>query len=176
MEKHKIALSANNIENVRATIRHYKNSAICGVEGVGKITHTLNALIDDPTTYYLGNPVDYVGKLRTEGYEKYIEYIRSLKQDLHIIENAEEDFSSTLADGAVLIIDEIYGRSKRELHHISKALDRPDVRVVQIVGCLKNLGDLVCKFDIVLEFTSEGAVLFDKKIAEVICKYLKKED
>ncbi|NJD54940.1 MAG: hypothetical protein FIA94_00885, partial [Nitrospirae bacterium] len=64
----KAAFGGDNVENIRTAIEHCKNVLICGVEGVGKISNTVKAVKDDTNVYYLGNPVDYEGKMRPGSY------------------------------------------------------------------------------------------------------------
>ncbi|HYQ47726.1 MAG TPA: hypothetical protein VEP69_01560, partial [Thermodesulfovibrionales bacterium] len=104
-----ITFGGDNVENIRNAIKKYKNVLICGVEGVGKISNTVKAVKDNTNVYYLGNPVDYEGKMRPGSYEKYLRYIHSLKKDIRIVEDIDGLFSIT--DPIILIIDEVYGRS-----------------------------------------------------------------
>lgn len=162
-----LVLTGDNAQNIRMVVRRCKNVLICGVEGVGKITNTTAAFRGDPNVYYLGNPVDYEGKLRPGSYEKYLHYIHSLKQDIKII----EDVSGLLQLSAniVLIIDEIFGRSSEELDQIDKLLDMENIKVIQIVGCMKYMGRLIRKIDAIIELHPNGAFLLDKKLARSIC-------
>ena len=87
--------TGDNIDNIRKAIAQGKNILICGVEGVGKITNTVQAVKDATNVYYLGNPLDYEGKMRPGSYEKYLKYIHSLKKDIKIIEDIEGFFTIT---------------------------------------------------------------------------------
>lgn len=162
-----IELTRDNPQNVKTVVGHFKNVLICGVEGVGKITHTTAAFRDSTNVFYLGNPVDYEGKLRPGSYEKYLHYIHSLKHDIKIIEDISGLLQMTA--GIVLIIDEIYGRNDEELEQIDRLLDMENVRVIQIVGCLKYMGRLINKMNAILELHPDGAFLIDRDLARAIC-------
>ena len=164
---------SDNVENIRTAIEHYKNVLICGVEGVGKISNTVKAVKDNTNVYYLGNPVDYEGKMRPGSYEKYLKYIHSLKKDIRIIEDIEGLFSIT--EPIILIIDEVYGRNEAEFGQISRLLDMKNMKIVQIAGCIKNMKHLIDKMDLVLELHPEGAFSVDKDLAQAICRILGKE-
>lgn len=165
--------SENNIDNIRKAIAQGKNVLICGVEGVGKITNTVQAVKDATNVYYLGNPLDYEGKMRPGSYEKYLKYIHSLKKDIRIIEDIESFFAIT--QPVILIIDEVYGRSDIEYAQISRLLDMKNVQVIQITGCIKNMKRLIDKIDFILELHIEGAFSVEKDLAQAICRILGKE-
>jgi hypothetical protein len=168
-----IAFTADNIGNIRKAMELKKNILICGVEGVGKITNTVRAVGDLLNVYYLGNPVDYEGKMRPGSYEKYLKYIHSQKKDIKIIEDIEGLYRIT--EQIVLIIDEIYGRNDAEFGQIERLLGMPNVQVIQITGCIKNMKRLINGFDIILELHIEGAFIVDKDLAQAICRILGKE-
>lgn len=165
--------AGDNVSNIRKAIDLHKNVLICGVEGVGKITNTVQAVKDDTNVYYLGNPVDYEGKMRPGSYEKYLKYIHSLKRDIKIIEDIEGIFS--IEKPIILIIDEVYGRSGTEYEQIGKLLDMKNIRVIQITGCIKNMKNLITKMNLVLELHNESAFIVDKDLAVAICRILGKE-
>lgn len=167
------AFTEDNDRNIREAINRFKNVLICGIEGVGKITHTVQAVHDKTNVYYIGNPVDYEGKLRPGSYEKYLVYIHSLKKDIRIIEYVPGLLD--LRDNIVLIIDEIFGRSSEELETIGRLMDRENIRVVQIVGCLKNMGPLIEKIDCIVELHHDGAFSIDRELARAICSVLGKK-
>lgn len=164
------------VQELRGIIPAHKNTVICGEVGVGKITNTLEALQDRPDVYYVGNPVDYVGMPRPKGYDKYIRYIRSLKEDLHIISDEAEllafDFSALSAKGAVVVIDEIFGRSTAQYEKILKVLDTPNLTIAMIVGCLKNIGRSSRKFDAGVMLTNDGILLLSPPFIVKICEIL----
>lgn len=168
-----ITFGSDNVENIRSAIGKYKNVLICGVEGVGKISNTVKAVKDNTNVYYLGNPVDYEGKMRPGSYEKYLRYIHSLKKDIRIIEDIEGLFSIT--DPVILIVDEVYGRSEAEFGQIGRLLDIQSMKIVQITGCIKNMKHLIDKMDLILELHLEGAFSVDKDLAQAICRILGKE-
>jgi hypothetical protein len=168
-----IVFTSDNDSNIKKVIGRFKNVLICGVVGVGKITSTVHAVKDNTNVYYLGNPVDYEGKMRPGSYEKYLRYIHSLKKDIRII----EDIGGLLAitDPIIVIIDEIYGRSDTEFALIGKVLDKENVQVIQITGCIKNMKDLIDKIDVILELHPDAAFSVDKELARAICRILGKE-
>ena len=168
-----ITFGSDNVENIRTAIGQCKNVLICGVEGVGKISNTVKAVKDNTNVYYLGNPVDYEGKMRPGSYEKYLRYIHSLKKDIRIIEDIEGLFPIT--DPVILIIDEVYGRNEAEFGQIGRLLDIQSMKIVQITGCIKNMKHLIDKMDLVLELHLEGAFSVDKDLAQAICRILGKE-
>ncbi len=165
--------TADNIDNIRKAIAHGKNILICGVEGVGKITNTVQAVKNATNVYYLGNPLDYEGKMRPGSYEKYLTYINSLKRDIKIIEDIEGFL--TITQPVVLIIDEVYGRSPDEYAQISRLMDMKNVQIIQITGCIKNMKRLIDKVDFILELHVEGAFSVEKDLAQAICRILGKE-
>jgi hypothetical protein len=155
------------IQDLREIIGKNKNTLISGEVGVGKITNTLEALRDRDNVYYIGNPVDYVGKPRPKGYNKYIGHITSLKKDMQIITNEKEilsfDFSSLSEKGGILLIDEIYGRSIEQYQKILSLLDREYLKIILIAGCLKNVGRIIGKFDMILMIIHDGVLILDKE-------------
>ena len=169
----KIAFTNDNSDNIKKVLECYKNVLICGVKGVGKITNTVQALMTDANVYYIGNPVDYEGKTRPGSYEKYLTYILSLKKDLRIVGNIAE--LSASKDEIILIVDEIYGRSAAQLEQISRLADMKNIRIIQIVGCMKYMGTLIDKIDAVIELHLDGAFMIDKALAKAICEILGKK-
>lgn len=163
-------------DEMRETIKRYKNIVVSGEVGVGKITHTVEAVQDNSNVYYLGNPVDYVGKPRPKGYDKYIDYIISLKKDMRIIATEKEilsfDFSSIHEDNAILIIDEIYGRSAEQFEKVLSLLGIGKLKVIIIAGCLKNVGRLIRDIDAAVMLIPDGILLIEKEFAKKICSVL----
>ena len=164
----KLVFTKDNPDNISKVLSRYKNILIRGVWGVGKITNSVKALKDNSNLYYLGNPVDFEGKQRPGSYEKYLKYISSLKKNMIIVEDIQSLFN--IENEIVLIIDEIYGRSDAQLEQIKKLLDKENIQVVQIVGCLKNMKNLIAKMDIVLDLHQDGAIAVDKELANAICR------
>ncbi len=169
----KIAFTSDNPDNIKKVLECYKNVLICGVKGVGKITNTVQALRANANVYYIGNTVDYEGKTRPGSYEKYLSYILSLKKDLRIVDNIDELF--TFKDEILLIVDEIYGRSDAQLEQISRLADIKNIRIIQIVGCMKYMGALIDKIDAIIELHLDGAFMIDKDLAKAICDILGKK-
>ena len=167
-EDPEIVLGPDNAENIRLIMSSYKNALICGVKGVGKITNTITALLDKTNVSYVGNPVDYEGKRRPGSYEKYLRYIRSLKQDIRIVDDPAKLLRAK--EPVIVIIDEIYGRSEIQLEQIVKLTEADHVRTVQIVGCIKYVGDLIKKMDVIMELHLDGAFIIDKELAAAICR------
>ena len=168
-----IIFAKDNVENIRKAIGCCKNVLICGIEGVGKITNTVMAVKDNNNVYYSGNPLDYEGKLRPGSYEKYLKYILSLKKDIRTVEDLNELLNTK--DDIILIIDEIYGRNNTHLEQISRLFDMENIRVIQIVGCMKNMGSLIDKIDMIVELHLDSAFIVDKELAQAICRIFGKK-
>ncbi|MEJ2685304.1 MAG: hypothetical protein P8Z71_13040 [Candidatus Sulfobium sp.] len=168
-----LVFTGDNSENIRKVMGLYKNVLICGIKGVGKITRTVTAVRENTNVYYAGNPLDYEGKRRPGSYEKYLSYIHSLKDDITIVEDIARLFR--IKSDIVLIIDEIYGRSDTQLERISRLMDMENIQIFQIVGCLKNMGWLIGKVDIILELHHDGAFVVDKEMAKAICEIFGKK-
>lgn len=164
----KITFTSDNPENIKKAIDSHKNVLICGIKGVGKITNTITAVKDNTNVYYVGNPYDYEGKRRPGSYEKYLKYIAALKDNITIVEDINELFR--IKSDIILIVDEIYGRSDEQLEKIRKIFDTENIRVVQIVGCLKNMGDLIDKIDLIVELHPDGAFVIDRELGQAICR------
>lgn len=164
----RIAFTKDNPANIKKVLSCYKNILIRGVKGVGKITNTIQALKDNTNVYYVGNRVDFEGKRRPGSYEKYLDYILSLKKDLTVVKDIESLFK--IDQKIVLIIDEIYGRSDAQLEQIDKLLDMKNIQIVQIVGCMKNMGNLIDKIDIAVDLHHNGALIVDKELAKAVCR------
>jgi hypothetical protein len=163
-----ITFSKNNPDNLKKVLACYKNILICGIKGVGKITNTVAAIMDKSNVYYIGNPVDYEGKRRQGSYEKYLKYILTLKKDINIISDVPALFK--IKDRIILIIDEIYGRSDSQLEQISRLFEMENIQIIQIVGCLKNMGKLIAKIDVIVELHHDGAFIIDKELGKAICE------
>lgn len=162
-----ITLTEDNAGNIKKVAACYKNILVCGIEGVGKITNTLEAFKENTNVHYIGNPFDYEGKLRPGSYEKYLQYILSLKKDIIIVENTDDLFR--ISDQIILVIDEIFGRSNEELEQISKLLDMQNIHIIQIVGCMKYMSALINKIDAIIELHLDSAFLIDKELGKAIC-------
>jgi hypothetical protein len=168
-----LVLSGDNPANIALVMAHYKNILICGIKGVGKITNTVAALKEKANVCYIGNPLDFEGRRRPGSYEKYLQYIHSLNGDIRIIDDIDSLFRKK--EKIVLIIDEIYGRSEQQREKISRLFDRENIQVIQIVGCLKNMGDLINKIDVIIELHPDGAYLIDKELGRDICRIFGKK-
>lgn len=162
-----IAFTSDNVENMKKVIGSYKNILVCGIKGVGKITNTVQAVQDKTNVYYTGNPVDFEGKSRPGSYEKYLKYIMSLKKDIKQVDDFNTLFD--LKDNVVLIIDEIYGRSEEQLRDISKLYAMENIQVLQIVGCMKSMGHLINKVDVIVELHNDGAFIVGNDLGKAIC-------
>ncbi len=165
----RIEFTADNPANIKKAMECCKNVLICGIKGVGKITNTMKAVKDNTNVHYIGNPLDYEGKKRPVSYEKYLQYIHSLKSDLAV---AELGSLPDLNSNAILIIDEIYGRSSEQMAQIGRLLDMENIQVIQIVGCMKYMGKLIDKMDIIIDLHHDGAFAVDKELARAICDVL----
>ncbi len=168
-----IVFTSDNADNMKKIIGCYKNILVCGVKGVGKITNTVQAVRDRPNVYYSGNPVDFEGKLRPGSYEKYLKYIVSLKNDITLVNDINTLL--TLKDKIVLIIDEIYGRNKEQLDSIGRLYDMENIQIIQIVGCMKSMGDLIDRIDVIVELHNDGAFIVDNKLGKAICRIFMKK-
>lgn len=165
------------VQAIREAIQKHKNIVVSGEVGVGKIVNTLKALQGSDNVCYIGNPVDYVGKPRPKGYDNYINYIISLKNDMQVLTTEQDilsqDFSKTGKSGLVLVIDEIYGRTSQQYEKIRSFLDRKDLRVVLIAGCMKNIGVIIQHFNAVLMLTIDGVLMPDKDFVNKMCLMLR---
>ncbi|MDH4232105.1 MAG: hypothetical protein OEW04_08760 [Nitrospirota bacterium] len=164
---HSIVFTGDNVDNMKKVIGSYKNILVCGVKGVGKITNTVQALQDNTNVYYSGNPVDFEGKSRPGSYEKYLKYILNLKKDITRVNHLSSLF--TEKNRIILIIDEIYGRSEEQLAEISRLYDMENIQILQIVGCMKSMGPLIEKIDVIVELHNDGAFIVDNELGRVIC-------
>ena len=168
-----IVFTGDNAENMKAVINCCKNILVCGIKGVGKITNTVQAVQGETNVYYTGNPVDFEGKSRPGSYEKYLKYIASLKKDIRRVDDINTLFS--LHDKIILIIDEIYGRSEAQLAAISRLYDMENIQVIQIVGCMKSMGELINKIDVIVELHNDGAFIIDKELGKSICAIFRRK-
>jgi len=162
-----IVFTGDNVENMKKVIDSYKNILVCGVKGVGKITNTVHALQDNTNVYYSGNPVDFEGKSRPGSYEKYLKYIMTLKKDITRVDDLRTLFIEK--NKIVLIIDEIYGRSEEHLAEISRLYDMENIQIIQIVGCMKSMGPLIEKINVIVELHNDGAFIIDNELGKAIC-------
>ena len=165
--RNNIAFTSDNAENMKKVISGYKNILVCGIKGVGKITNTVQAVQDKTNVYYTGNPVDFEGKSRPGSYDKYLKYIMSLKKDIQMVDDINTLFD--LKDKIILIIDEIYGRSEEQLKDISRLYAMENIQVLQIVGCMKSMGHLINKIDVIVELHGDGAFIVDNELGKAIC-------
>jgi hypothetical protein len=159
--------TSDNVENMKAVIGCYKNILVCGIKGVGKITNTVQALQNKTNVYYTGNPVDFEGKSRPGSYLKYLKYIMTLKEDIYRIDDIKTLFG--IRNKIILIIDEIYGRNEEQLNEISRLYDKPNIQILQIVGCMKSMGSLINKVDVIVELHNDGAFIVDLELGKAIC-------
>jgi hypothetical protein len=164
----RLEFTKDNPDNIKKVLTRNKNILIRGVVGVGKITNTVKALKGKDKVYYIGNPVDFEGHQRPGSYEEYVNNILSLKQDMTIVEDIRPLLK--MDQKIVLIIDEIYGRSDTQLAQIEELLDKENIQIVQIVGCVKNMRNLIGKIDIVIDLQHDGAIVVDKEVAKAICR------
>ena len=165
--RNNIAFTSDNAENMKKVIGGYKNILVCGIKGVGKITNTAKAVQNKTNVYYTGNPVDFEGKSRPGSYDKYLKYIMSLKKDISMVNDISALFD--LKDNIILIIDEIYGRSEEQLKDISRLYSMENIQVLQIVGCMKSMGPLINKIDLIVELHGDGAFIVDNELGKAIC-------
>lgn len=168
-----IVFTGDNADNMKKVVGCYKNILVCGIKGVGKITNTVQAFQDQTNVYYSGNPVDFEGKSRPGSYDKYLKYIVSLKKDIKLVDNFNDLFD--LKDKIILIIDEIYGRSQEQLRDVSRLYAMENIQVLQIVGCMKSMGPLINKIDVIVELHNDGAFIVDNELGKAICGIFMKE-
>lgn len=168
-----IVFTGDNVDNMKKVIAAHKNILVCGIKGVGKITNTVHALQDNTNIYYTGNPVDFEGKSRPGSCEKYIKYIMNLKKDISRVDDITTLFA--IKDKIILIIDEIYGRPEEELAEISRLYDMENIQILQIVGCMKSMGRLIEKIDVIVELHNDGAFIVDNELGRAICAIFGKE-
>lgn len=164
-------------EAISRAVARYKNIIICGIQGVGKLTNTIKAVKGRQNVYLIENTFDFDGKTKARGYDKYITYLKSLKEDLKIIGGmlSEEGKAFTQsAEDRILIIDGIFGRNEKEISEITEFFENYDVRVILIDRCIRYLEDMLDKFEIVIELTHDGAVMLPIDTALEICKVLNK--
>ena len=162
-----VAFTSDNVENLKKVISGYKNILVCGIKGVGKITSTVQAVQDKTNVYYTGNQVDFEGKSRPGSFDKYLKYIVSLKKDIKQVDDFNTLFD--LKDNIILIIDEIFGRSEEQLKDISRLYAMENIQVLQIVGCMKSMGPLINKIDVIVELHNDGAFIVDNELGKAIC-------
>jgi len=164
-------------EAISRAVARYKNIVICGIQGVGKLTNTIKAVKGRLNVYLIENTFDFDGKTKAKGYERYINYLKSLKEDLIIFDSMFSEtgiaFSQSNED-RIIIIDGIFGRSPKEIEAISGFFENYDVRVILIDRCIRYLEDMLNRFEIVIELTHDGAVLMPIETALEICRVLNK--
>lgn len=165
-----IVFTADHPDNIRKAMEVHKNILICGIKGVGKITHTIKALKDNTNVYYVGNPVDFEGQRRPGSPERYLKYILFQKSDITVVEEMDSLFE--IRDNIILIIDEIFGRSEHELEQIGRVMDMKNIQVMQIVGCMKYMAGLITRVDLILQLHPDMAFVIDRDFAGQICETL----
>ncbi len=167
------------IQEFRETLSRYKTIVVTGDEGVGKITYSLNALKDSANIHFFGNPLDYRGHTRLGGYEQYLNHIRELKSDLTVIATEKEilmiePFGLTSCQ-AILLIDEVYGRSNAQRAKLYELIGIEGVKTVIVTGCMKNLHALDELVDAGLLLTGKSAISIEGDYIRTICKHLRPE-
>jgi hypothetical protein len=172
-DRNTIVFTGDNAANMKKIVSCFKNILVCGVKGVGKITNTVKAVQDKTNVYYIGNPVDFEGKSRPGSYDKYLKYIVSLKKDITLVDNIDPLFE--LTNKIILIIDEIYGRSDAQLAAINRLFGMENFQIVQIVGCMKSMGTLIDKIDVIVELHNDGAFIVDNALGKAICSIFGKK-
>ncbi|MFQ3574395.1 MAG: hypothetical protein SNJ53_07170 [Thermodesulfovibrionales bacterium] len=164
-------------EAISRALARYKNIIICGIQGVGKLTNTIKAVKDWRYVCLIENTFDFDGKTKAKGYDKYINYLLSLKGDLVIVDSLMSEqgreFSESKED-RILLVDGVFGRKEDEIKAISSFFENYDVRVILIDRCIRYLEDYLESFEIVLELTHDGAVILPINSALEICKVLNK--
>lgn len=167
------------VHDISQAVAQHKSIVVCGEEGAGKITNTLTALHSMDEVYYIGNPVDYEGKWRPKGYVNYISFVMTLKRDMYIIANEIEILSmdprGLQGKNAVVVIDEVFGRSNKQIEKLNDVFTLDGVKMVLITGCLKNIGLLVSHIEAGLMITGDGTLSIDRDFLRKICSLLRPE-
>ncbi|MBF0329157.1 MAG: hypothetical protein HQL10_08355 [Nitrospirae bacterium] len=165
--------SRENPDIIGSILKKHKNIAICGIQGVGKLTIIVEAVKNSEGVFFLENTFDYDGKIKERGYSKYIKYLLSLKNDMTIVSSFHE-LEQKQTSVKALIVDGIYGRNSDEIEALFRMLDNKNLIVMLIVRCIKDLAAMLRRFDIVVELTQDGALLLSIENAEHIAKVLNK--
>ncbi|HSB51066.1 MAG TPA: hypothetical protein VLD40_00275, partial [Dissulfurispiraceae bacterium] len=80
-----VELKGEIVKHLGEVLLGFKNVVVSGNEGVGKLKYTLAAFESEKNLYYIGNPFDYEGKARPQGYDEYVRQVKALKADMHVI-------------------------------------------------------------------------------------------
>lgn len=167
------------VKDMCATLDRYKTIVVTGDEGVGKITHSLEALKDTAHVFFIGNPLDFRGQARPGGYEPYLDQIRSIKPDLTIIATEKNVLSLLPAElssqSATLLIDEVYGRSDAQRAKLYELIGTEGVKTVIVTGCMKNLHALIDLVDAGLMLTGKSTLFIDGEYSKKLCRHLQPE-
>lgn len=163
----------------RNTLAQHKTIVITGDEGVGKIVHSLAALNEMPNVYFIGNPIDYRGQMRPGGYDQYLDHIRPLKADLTIIATEpgilELSPASLAASSAILLVDEVYGRSDAQRAKLYELISSEGIKTVIVTGCMKNLHGLIELVEAGLMLTGRSALFIEGDYIKQLCRHLRPE-
>lgn len=167
------------VAEIREQVDRVKNLVITGEVGVGKIVHTLDALIDRNPVYYVGNPFDYVGQSRPQGYEQYLRDVTAQKPDLVVL-SSENDLMTLKARllcerAAIVIIDEVFGRSASQCGKLTELLGGDCPKVVLITGCLRNAVGMLRHFNLGLLLTSDSVVRIEQEFLVRLSTVLRPE-
>ena len=155
------------VSEIREQIDRVKNLVVTGEVGVGKIVHTLDALHDTKPVYYVGNPYDYIGQSRPQGYEQYLKDVTTQKPDLVILSSEKELLTlktRLLCErAAIVIIDEVFGRSPSQCDKLTELLGGECPKIVLITGCLRNAVGMLKHFDRGLLLSPDSFVRIEKE-------------
>jgi hypothetical protein len=172
-------LKAGIVTHLGDVLTAYKNVVVSGEEGVGKLRYTLAALKSEKHLYYIGNPYDYEGKTRAQGYDEYVRQVRSLNTDMQMVLTESDILSLTLPTvsdgGIVIVIDEMYGRCPTQCEKLLGILLNDAVRVVAITGCLRNVGMIYESLDRGVLLTATGLLEIERSFLRKMCSLLQPE-
>jgi hypothetical protein len=167
------------IKEIQSALAQYKTIVVTGDEGVGKIIFSLAAMKELPNVFYIGNPLDFRGQSRPGGYEQYLDHIRPLKPDLSIIANEDDTLklepSYLSAHNAILLIDEVYGRSELQRKKLFELINTEGIKTVIVTGCMKNLHNLVSLVDAGIMLTGRSAIFIEGDYIKKLCPHLQPE-
>jgi hypothetical protein len=162
-----------------AVLTTYKNVVVSGEEGVGKLRYTLAALKSEQNLYYIGNPFDYEGKTRAQGYDEYVRQVRSLHTGMQVVLRESDilslDVSKISGTGAVMVIDEMYGRCPTQCEKLLGIFLNDTIRVAVITGCLRNVGVGCDSLDRGVLLTEAGLFEIEQTFLKKMCGFLRPE-
>ncbi len=174
-----VELKGEIVKHLGEVLTGFKNVVVSGNEGVGKLKYTIAAFESEKNLYYIGNPFDYEGKARPQGYDEYVRQVKALKADMHVIIKEGDilslDLSTLSNSGAVVVIDEMYGRCPTQCEKLLGILVDDTVHVAVITGCLRNLGVVCESLDKGVLLTTTGLLVIEQDFLKKMCNCLRPE-